>query len=106
MGVVLLPSLQMCLFIFFFLDLAPMNRFRMFIDDTGSVHNPTTNHPQQRFGGIVGVVFDLDYLRDVFEPEFDRLREYFFGRLPKGSLPILHLRKMKKADPRGSFSKL
>ena len=83
-----------------------MCRFRMFIDDTGSVHNPTTNHPQQRYGGIVGVVFDLDYLRDVFEPEFDRLREYFFGRLPDGSLPILHLRKMKKADPRGSFGKL
>jgi uncharacterized protein DUF3800 len=74
-------------------------RYRMFIDDTGNVHNTTSNHPQARFAGITGVIFGWDYLHDVFEPGFLKLKERHFG-LDKitGRPPILHLRKMKKAQ--------
>lgn len=75
----------------------------MFIDDTGCIKNIASNHPQQRYGGIVGIIFDLGYLRATFEPGFDILRERHFGRHPDGSLPILHLRKMKQPDPRSVF---
>ena len=83
-----------------------MPRFRMFIDDTGSIENTTSNHPQQRFGGIVGVIFELTYLETVFQAGFDQLRERHFGKLPNGALPVLHLRKMKRADPNGPFRSL
>lgn len=81
-----------------------MARFRMFIDDTGCVRDEATNHPQRRYGGIVAVIFDLDYLRDTFEPSFDKLRDRHFPRKTDGSRPVLHLRKMKNPDRRGPFS--
>lgn len=70
--------------------------YRMFIDDTGNVHSNASNHPQNRFAGIVGVILSLDYLRHRFEPSFTRLKTKHFGE----PSPILHLRRMKKAEGR------
>ena len=81
-------------------------RFRMFIDDTGDIRNAATNHPQQRFAGVVGVIFEFTYLRETFEPGFDQLRQRHFGRRDDGTLPILHLRKMKQANLEGPFGRL
>lgn len=78
----------------------------MFIDDTGCVKDEATNHPQRRFGGIVAAIFELDYLRLRFEPGFDALRKRHFGPRVDGSLPILHLRKMKNPNPQGPFAPL
>ena len=80
-----------------------MPRFRMFIDDTGDIKPAASNHPQQRFAGIVGVIFDTKYLWETFEPGFDALRERHFGRRQDGGLPVLHLRKMKQANLHGPF---
>lgn len=78
----------------------------MFIDDTGCVKDEATNHPQRRFGGIVAVIFELDYLHLRFEPGFDILRRRHFGYRSDGSLPILHLRKMKNPNSNGPFAPL
>lgn len=78
----------------------------MFIDDTGCVKDEATNHPQRRFGGIVAVIFEIDYLRLRFEPGFDMLRRRHFGERPDGTLPVLHLRKMKNPNPLGPFASL
>lgn len=83
-----------------------MTRYRMFIDDTGCIRDEATNHPQRRYGAVVATIFDLDYLRSTFEPGFDRLRERHFGFTEDGSLPILHLRKMKNPNEKGPFAKL
>jgi hypothetical protein len=72
--------------------------FRMFIDDTGNVHAKANNHPQNRFAGIVGVILDMEYLRETFEPSFLALKERHFGVLETGRPPVLHLRRMKKAE--------
>lgn len=78
----------------------------MFIDDTGCVKDEATNHPQRRFGGIVATIFEIDHLRLRFEPGFDLLRRRHFGERADGSLPILHLRKMKNPNPHGPFAPL
>lgn len=75
-----------------------MPSYRMFIDDTGNVHSRTNNHPQNRFAGIVGVIFELDYLRTTFEPSFNRLKARHFGLRQNGETYGLHLRRMKKAE--------
>lgn len=75
-----------------------MPRFRMFIDDTGNVHSRTSNHPQNRYAGIVGVIFDVDYLKDRFDSSFKKLKSHHFGVDNNGNAPILHLRRMKKAE--------
>lgn len=74
-----------------------MSLFRMFIDDTGNVHTRTSNHPQSRYAGIVGVIFEMDYLRSTFEPSFSKLKTRHFGIDLNGVPPVLHLREMKKA---------
>jgi len=70
----------------------------MFIDDTGNVHSRTSNHPQNRFAGVVGVIFEMDYLHTTFEPSFNKLKGRHFGVGPDGKPPVLHLRRMKKAE--------
>lgn len=79
-------------------------RYRMFIDDTGNVHSRTSNHPQSRFAGVVGIIFELDYLHTTFEPSFDKLKAKHFGLRDDGQTHVLHLRKMKKAE--GPFGDL
>lgn len=72
----------------------------MFIDDTGNVNQTASNHPQNRYAGVVGVIMNLDYLYHRFEPSFAKLRAKHFGDPP----PVLHLRRMKKAE--GPFAVL
>ena len=76
----------------------------MFIDDTGDVNPIASNHPQQRYASITGVIFEMDYLHSTFEPGFRVLRKKHFGLLRHGKPPILHLRKIKKAE--GHFAAL
>ena len=68
----------------------------MFIDDTGNVDSAASNDPQRRYGGITGVIFEIEYLRDTFEPGLLKLKQRHFGLTDKGRPPILHLRQMKK----------
>lgn len=76
----------------------------MFIDDTGNVHDTTSEHPQNRYAGIVGVILNLDYLYTRFEPSFQLLKKRHFPGENGAKPPILHLRKMKKAE--GCFAHL
>lgn len=76
----------------------------MFIDDTGNVHTRTSNHPQSRFAGVVGVIFEMDYLHSTFEPSFEKLKAKHFGLRDDGKTHVLHLRRMKKAE--GPFAQL
>lgn len=70
----------------------------MFIDDTGDVTQNVTDHPQQRYAGITGVILELSYIQDKFDAGLMKLKEKHFGRLEStGKPPILHLRKMKMA---------
>ncbi len=75
-------------------------RYRMFIDDTGNVHHTASNHPQTRYAGITGVIFEWNYLHSTFDPGMLRLKERHFG-IDQKTLkpPLLHLRKMKRAMP-------
>nr|WP_269584805.1 DUF3800 domain-containing protein [Roseibium sp. Sym1] len=72
----------------------------MFIDDTGNVNSKTDEHPQNRYAGIVGAIMNLDYVYTRFEPSFDKLRRKFFCDNDDEPMPILHLRRMKKAEGR------
>lgn len=76
----------------------------MFIDDTGNVHSTTSDHPQSRYAGIVGVVLELDYIRSTFDTSFQKLKARHFGVTRDGQSHILHLRRMKKAE--GPFAHL
>lgn len=71
-------------------------RYRMFVDDTGNVHHTASNHPQARYAGITGVIFEWEYLHRVFDPGLTALKARHFGYcLQTRKPPILHLRKIK-----------
>lgn len=67
----------------------------MFIDDTGNVTRTKSKHEQARNGGVTGVIFEMDYLRSIFEPGFLRLKERHFGLDEEGRPYRVHLRKIK-----------
>jgi hypothetical protein len=77
---------------------AKPQRYRMFIDDTGNVDSGASNHPQRRFASITGVILEWDYLHLRFDPGFSRLKQRHFGLTPGGTPPVLHLRRLKKAE--------
>lgn len=76
----------------------------MFIDDSGEVCPQATNDPRFRYASITGVIFNLAYLRETFEPSFFKLKERHFGLTDKGRPPILHRRLFHKFD--GPFAVL
>lgn len=76
----------------------PPPRYRMFIDDTGNIDSAASNHPQRRFASITGVIFELEYLRLVFDIGFSMLKRRHFGLMPNGKPPVMHLRRLKQAE--------
>jgi hypothetical protein len=70
----------------------------MFIDDTGNVDSAASNHPQRRYASITGVILELEYTHLVFNTGFSQLKKRHFGVTPAGKPPILHLRRLKKAE--------
>lgn len=75
-----------------------MALFRMFIDDTGLVTQLVSEHPQQRYASITGVILEWDYLTNKFDPDFIDLKRKHFGVDSNDQTHVLHLRKIKKCD--------
>lgn len=81
-----------------------MPRYRMFIDDTGDVDNPTTADPKRRYASITGVIIDLDYYHSSFSVDFEALKLAHFGLTNKGRTPILRRHNLMIRE--GPFAKL
>lgn len=74
-------------------------KYRIYIDEVGSSDLKATIDPANRYLSLTGVVVDLEYIKEVINPEMEGLKNQFFQQHPDE--PIIFHRKelMNKKFP-------
>lgn len=66
-----------------------MDKFRLYIDETGTPHLQNVSDPNHRFLGLIGVIAKLEYVSSVLTPEMEALKRNHFPYDPDAP-PIFH----------------
>jgi len=57
-------------------------KYRIYIHEVGNSDRKSSSIPDHRFLCLAGVIFDLDYVRDVFQPDIEALKAKYFHSHP------------------------
>lgn len=68
-------------------------KYRIYIDEVGNSDMKSSSIPDHRFLCLAGVIFDLDYVRDVFQPDMEALKAKYFHSHPDEPV-ILHRKEL------------
>jgi hypothetical protein len=66
-------------------------KYRIYIDEVGNSDLKSSANENHRFLCLTGVVFNLDYVREILQPELEALKVKYFGSHPDE--PIVFHRK-------------
>lgn len=80
-----------------------MNKYRIYIDETGNSDLESSDNPNHRFLTLTGVIINLDYVRTFIHPEMEYIKTDILGQHPDDAI-IFHRKEiLKKRHP---FEKL
>jgi hypothetical protein len=68
-------------------------KYRIYIDEVGNSDLKSSANTEHRFLCLTGVIFELDYVRTVLQPQLEALKEKYFGSHPDDPL-ILHRKEL------------
>ena len=68
-----------------------MDKFRIYIDETGNSDLNSSENPNHRFLTLTGVVLSLNYVRDTLHPDMESIKKDIFKQHPDN--PIIFHRK-------------
>ncbi len=68
-----------------------MNKYRIYIDETGNSDLNSSANPNHRFLTLTGVIISLNYVREVLHPEMEEIKNNILGQHPDD--PIIFHRK-------------
>ncbi len=71
-------------------------RYRLYIDEVGNSDLNYSNVEQHRFLSLTGVVFELQYVKDVLHPRLEILKNTYFNQHPDDPI-ILHRKEIMNA---------
>lgn len=80
-----------------------MEKYRIYIDETGNSDLESSNNPNHRFLTITGVILNLEYVRSVIHPEMEGIKNDILGQHPDD--PIIFHRK-ELVNKKHPFEKL
>lgn len=80
-----------------------MDKFRIYIDETGNSDLNSSDNPNHRFLTLTGVIFNLGYVRNVLHPEMEGIKTDILNQHPDN--PIIFHRK-KILNKKHPFEKL
>ena len=66
-------------------------KYRIYIDEVGNSDLKSSTNHDHRFLCLAGVIFDLEYVRDVFQPDIEALKTNYFHSHPDE--PVIFHRK-------------
>ena len=78
-------------------------RYRLYIDESGDHTYSKENKPEKRYLGIIGVIVESEYYRQIFHPQLETLKQTNFPHSPDEPV-ILHRKEL--IGKRGSFWRL
>ena len=73
-------------------------KYRIYIDEVGNPDLASSENPNHRFLSITGVIFELDYVKEVLFPRLETLKHKFFEAHPDEPI-ILHRKEILNAKP-------
>ncbi len=78
-------------------------KYRIYIDEVGNNDLGSSVNPNHRYLCLTGVVFELDYVKNVLTPDIERLKNKYFESHPDEPV-ILHRKEM--VNRKASFKSL
>jgi hypothetical protein len=68
-----------------------MKKYRIYIDEVGNNDLGSSYDPNHRYLSLTGVIFELEYVKNIFQPALENLKSKYFGYHPDE--PIIFHRK-------------
>jgi len=70
-----------------------MIKYRIYIDEVGNSDLKSSEDPNHRYLSLTGVIFELEYVKEVLNPELENLKKEFFNAHPDEAI-ILHRKEI------------
>jgi len=74
-------------------------KYRIYIDEVGNPDLGSSDNPNHRFLSLTGVVIELEYVRNVIQPEMEALKAKYFKAHHPDEPVILHRKEMVNYKP-------
>ena len=73
-----------------------MKKYRIYIDETGNSDLKASGNENHQFLCLAGIVMDLEYVREVFQPKLEQLKKDFFDSHPDEPI-VFHRKELMNA---------
>jgi len=70
-----------------------MKKFRIYIDEVGNSDLGSSENPNHRYLSLTGLIFDLNYVKEVVTPAVEQLKQKYFPFHPDEPI-ILHRKEL------------
>ena len=70
-----------------------MKKYRIYIDEVGNNDLASSENPNHRYLSLTGVIFDLEYVKNVLRPKIENLKQKYFEYHPDEP-PIFHRKEL------------
>lgn len=70
-----------------------MKKYRIYIDEVGNNDLESSENPNHRYLSLTGLIFDLNYVKDVVTPNLEQLKQKYFPYHPDEPV-ILHRKEL------------
>lgn len=70
-----------------------MKKYRIYIDEVGNNDLESSENPNHRYLSLTGIIFELNYVKDVVNPSVENLKQKYFTYHPDEPV-ILHRKEL------------
>jgi hypothetical protein len=70
-----------------------VNKYRIYIDEVGNNDLESSENPNHRYLSLTGLIFGLNYVKDVLTPTLEKLKQKYFSYHPDEPV-ILHRKEL------------
>jgi len=68
-------------------------KYRIYIDETGNPDLDSSDNPNHRFLSLSGIIINLEYVKDVLNPQMEKIKQDFFVSHPDDPV-VFHRKEM------------
>jgi hypothetical protein len=70
-----------------------LRKYRIYIDEVGNNDLKSSDDPNHRYLSLTGLIFDLNYVKNVVHPQLEALKQKYFPHHPDEPI-ILHRKEL------------
>ena len=66
-----------------------MKKYRIYIDEVGNNDLKSSDNPNHRYLSLTGLIFELNYVKDMVTPTLEKLKQKYFSKISLGQQMVL-----------------